>query len=169
MSALKPTVQKAVDALVVLIEDDLNELHAATPSNDGFAVAMTLLRPYVRRSVSTLSGFEEASDKRLASFRVSAQVWETDGPEPELVGEADPVTVQGLRNVLTQLHHWIAELHGDEKVSASATFDRIVGRIATLRTTVTRGKGHGTFRIRYTADEVSYLCQADVKRLEENE
>lgn len=164
-------IEDAADALAAALWPEVERL-TQQKGTGALTAMMTVARPYLRSALGRIEHAAPDVDRRTVPYTVSAMFWDiTDGEgEAELYGEAEEETVYGLPAVLDKLARWIAEVHaGDEGQDAEELDDdasaaALASRVATLRTSVTRGKGIGAFRQYYTADGYKMLCHATVKR-----
>lgn len=161
MHDLTEPITSAVEAL--------HEKAAAEARRSGRSVlscVMTKLRPYVRAALNEIDPGHAGGDGRQRPYCVSAKFWDVTGGEQhgELEAEADEVTARSLAAALDEVAGWIRDFCDKEEPPEEASTAAIQGRIANLRSMVTRGGGEAVFRVRFALDGRSYLVTAPVSR-----
>lgn len=142
----------------------------ATSAQSGrsvLACVMTALRPYIRNAIENSEDAPDP-DPRERPYTIHAKFWDvTDGEKHgDLEAEADPATVYGLNAALSKLYEWIREF-AEQTPPKDARIEALMARSRNLRSTITRGGGKSSFRVRYSLNGRHWLVVAEVARVED--
>ncbi len=132
-----------------------------------------IVRSVVKTAQKEVQKDVAANDGREALYNLASfEIWDVSAGEDNADEEAKAPPVEGISGIeaiMLTIQGYAGQFHGtDNPPPVELTYDALMAREKSLRSTLSRARGKAPFRVRYTIGEFKYLiCAVVEKHVEE--